>query len=88
MIYVCSITPAIMYFHKHRKVMLSGGFFTKSNSYYDPQKATQFGTSGMNKGHHVKEIGARLFFGFLGGFVGSIFIFGARRQEEVADYDL
>ena len=81
------MTPAIIYFHKHRKVLLSGGFFTKSQSYYDPRRANTLGTSSYNTGHHIKEIGARLFFGYLGGYITSLYFFGAKKPEEGLDYE-
>ena len=87
MIYVCSVTPAVIYFHKHRKVLLSGGFFTKSTSYYDPKRANMLGASSYNKGHHLKEMGARLFIGFIAGYFSSLYFFGVKKLEDVVDYE-
>ena len=54
--------------------------FQKS-SYYNPKTASTLGTSSYNKVHHIKEIGARLFLGYIAGWCLSAYLFGAKPKE-------
>ena len=53
----------------------------RKSSYYDPKTATTLGTSSYNKLHHIKEIGARLFLGYIAGWFLSTYLFGAKKKE-------
>ena len=79
-----TLGPPLFYFHKHRKVLLSSVMLRKT-SYYDPKAANTLGTSSYNKTHHIKEIAARLFFGYLAGSLVALCVCGPQKVEEVAN---
>ena len=76
----CTLIPAFRYFHQHRTILLGSGMFRKT-SYYDPKAASTLGTSSYNKIHHIKEIGARLFLGYIAGWCLATYFFGVKPKE-------
>lgn len=71
---VCTLVPAALYFHKHRKVLLQSAYKVRS-SYYDP------GDAGLGYGnlHHAKELAARLALGFGVGWCASGYLYGFKQ---------
>ena len=68
------MVPALFYFHKNRAALLKSAYSQRS-SYYNP------GDQGLGYGtlHHVKEVGARLFFGYLIGAGLANYFYGFKK---------
>lgn len=74
-----TVFPSVYYFNKNKKVILGSSIKQKS-SYYSPE-STGLYSGTINRMHHFKEIGFRLFLGAIVGFAATTYLFGLKEID-------
>jgi len=69
--------PSFYYFNKHAKTILGSSILHKS-SHYSPESSGGLNSGSINRLHHYKELGFRLFLGFLAGWMVSTYVYGLK----------